>query len=47
MQFGGQQWTFRNLYIHDCSKVGLDILWNWVFIFVGLRIEHVNMALTS
>jgi hypothetical protein len=89
MQFGGQQWTFRNLYIHDCAKVrgggggrgarslslssllresvdcrllpptvpsslqcnpsihrlqvGLDILWNWVFIFVGLRIEHVRV----
>ncbi len=36
MQFGNQQWTFRDVSISGARLVGIQIIWNWVFSFVSV-----------
>jgi glucan 1,3-beta-glucosidase len=44
MQFGNQQWTFRDVVISGARKAGIQILWNWVFTFVGLAISDCKVG---
>ena len=46
MVFGNQQWTFRDVSITGCRITGIQILWNWVFTFVGLTITNTPIAIT-
>eukprot|EP01052_Picozoa_sp_SAG31_P053900 SAG31_NODE_14053_length_830_cov_0.749658_1_plen_176_part_01 len=46
MQFGNQQWTFRDVSIRGSRIVGIQVLWNWVFTFVGLSIADVPIGIS-
>ena len=46
MSFGNQQWTFRDVSIQGSRVVGIKILWDWVFTFVGLSISNVPIGIS-
>lgn len=46
MMFGNQQWTFRDVSISGARVAGIQILWNWVFTFVGLGINDCPIGIT-
>ena len=45
MEFGNQQWTFRNISITGARKAGIFIYWNWVFTFVDLKISDCPIGI--
>jgi glucan 1,3-beta-glucosidase len=42
---GNQQFTSRNITIRDASVSAIYLNWNWVWTFVGLRIERSPIAI--
>lgn len=46
MEFGNQQWTFRNISITGAKKAGIFIYWNWVFSFMHLKISNCPIGIT-
>ena len=46
MVFGNQQWTFRDVSITSSRITAIEILWNWVFVFVGLEIKDCPIGIT-
>lgn len=42
---GGQQWTFRNVYIHGAAQIGIDINWNWVFTFISCHFTDMRVGM--
>ena len=44
MQFGNQQWTFRDVSISGARLVGIQIIWNWVFSFVSSPLPSYGCA---
>lgn len=46
MMIGGQQWTIRNLTVRNAGSVGVNVIWNWVFAFLGLNITNCPTGIT-
>lgn len=43
--FGNQQWTFRNVTAKNARAVGFQIIWNWLFSFIGLQVSNCPVGI--
>lgn len=41
LDIGGQQWMIRNLNIADCTVMGINLRWNWLFTFMGTHLSNM------
>eukprot|EP01061_Rhynchopus_euleeides_P019102 TRINITY_DN3142_c0_g1_i1.p1 TRINITY_DN3142_c0_g1~~TRINITY_DN3142_c0_g1_i1.p1 ORF type:complete len:686 (+),score=302.58 TRINITY_DN3142_c0_g1_i1:96-2060(+) len=44
MSFGNQQWTFVNVHVSNARDVGVQIIWNWEFVFLGCSVSSTPVA---
>jgi glucan 1,3-beta-glucosidase len=45
MIVGNQQWVFRNIAISNAQNVGIDLIWDWQFMFLALSITNCPTAI--
>eukprot|EP01064_Diplonema_japonicum_P036859 TRINITY_DN8453_c0_g2_i2.p1 TRINITY_DN8453_c0_g2~~TRINITY_DN8453_c0_g2_i2.p1 ORF type:complete len:665 (+),score=169.02 TRINITY_DN8453_c0_g2_i2:393-2387(+) len=43
--YGSQQWTFLSVKVMNSRSVGIQILWNWVFTFIGLEMTNCPVGI--